>query len=340
MAADLARRFLFGATLAVVAAPALAAGELNLYSARHYDTDEELYQAFTEATGITINRIEASADELLARIQAEGANSPADVFLTVDAGRLWRAVEADILEPVDSPILERRIPAYLQERDNKWFAFSQRARIIFYDRNEVAEPPLTYEDLADPRFRGQICLRSSSNIYNLSLMASMIAHHGEEAAAEWAEGLKNNLARDPQGGDTDQLKGIVSGVCPIAVTNTYYFIRGLASQVDGLSEGIDNIGWVFPNQGDRGAHVNVSGAGVLRTAPNRENAIKFLEYLASDEAQQYFAAGNHEYPAVPGVGLSESVARLGLFRADNLNLSALGENQAAATRLYDTVGFR
>ncbi len=334
------RRASAAALLVALAAPAFAEGELNLYSARHYDTDEALYSDFTKATGITINRIEAGADELFERIRAEGANSPADVFLTVDAGRLWRAADAGILAPVESEVLERRIPAYLQHPDNLWFSFSQRARIFFYDKEAVDAPPLTYEALADPRYEGMICARSSSNMYMLSLMASMIAHHGEEEALAWAEGLKNNLAREPQGGDTDQLRGIVSGECPIAVSNTYYFARALATNVDGLTEGVEKIGWVFPNQADRGTHVNVSGAGVLKNAPNRENAVKFLEYLASDQAQKYFSDGNYEYPAVPGVGLGAAVAELGLFRSDNLNLSALGENQAAAVRLYDQAGYR
>ncbi len=336
----LARFALVGALAAGLAGPALADGVLNLYSARHYDTDEALYAEFEAATGITVNRIEANAEELFERIKAEGANSPADVFLTVDAGRIARAADAGLFAPVDSETLALRIPASLRHPDNLWFAYSQRVRMIFYDKDVVDRPPLTYEDLADPRYKDMICIRSSSNIYNLSLMASMIAHHGEAEAKVWAEGLKANLARDPKGGDTDQLKGIVSGECPIAVANHYYFLRGLVGDVPGLTEGVARIGWVFPNQADRGAHVNISGAGVLKTAPNRDNAVKFLEYLASDGAQQYFAAGNFEFPAVAGVGLGPDVARLGLFRADALNLAALGDNQAAATRIFDEVGFK
>ena len=330
----------FAALLAGGALPALAAGVVNLYSARHYDTDDRLFAEFTAQTGIAVNLIEAGADELLERIRAEGANSPADVFITVDAGRIWRAAEAGLLAPVDSELLDRRIPEYLRHPDGLWFSYSQRARIIFYDKEAVDRPPLRYEDLADPRYKGMICTRSSGNIYMLSMMASMIAHHGEEAAKAWAEGLRANLARAPQGGDTDQLKGLVSGECKIAVANHYYFIRGLVGQVAGLTEGIDRIGWVFPNQGDRGTHVNVSAGGLVATAPNRDNAVKFLEYLASDSAQQYFAAGNFEFPAVPGVGLGADVARLGLFRADGLNLAALGENQPAATRIWDAVGYK
>ena len=334
------RLALAGALLAGLAAPVAAQGVVNLYSSRHYDTDEALYADFTAQTGIEINRIEASADELLARIQNEGANSPADVLITVDAGRLWRGVEAEIFSPVDSETLNRAIPAHLRHPDNLWFSFSQRARIIFYDKEKVDLPPQTYEDLADPRYKGMICVRSSSNIYQQSLMAAMIAHHGPEKAKEWGAGLLANLARDPQGGDTDQLRGIVSGECAIAVSNTYYFSRAIRTDVSGLSGSLDRIGWVFPNQSDRGTHVNVSGAGLLKSAPNRDNAVKFLEYLASASAQEYFSAGNDEYPVVAGAGLSPSVARLGLFRADALNLNELGVHQAEAVRIWDEIGFK
>ena len=318
---------------------AAAEGEVNLYSSRHYDTDERLYSEFEEQTGITINRIEAGADALIERMKAEGRNSPADVLLTVDAGRMWRADQAGLLSPVDSKVLARRIPAHLRHPDGHWFSFSQRARIIFYDKDDVAEPPLTYEALADPAYEGMICTRSSTNIYMLSLMASMIAHHGAEDSKAWAEGLWSNRARDPQGGDTDQLRGIVSGECDIVLSNTYYFVRGLTGDVGGLTEGIDGIGWVFPNQSGRGAHVNVSAGAVAANAPNRENAVRFLEYLTSASAQEYFSEGNNEYPAVPGVALSEGVAQLGLFRQDDLNLDALGRNQPDAQTTYDAVGY-
>jgi len=324
---------------AALAGPAFADGEVNLYSSRHYDTDERLYSEFEAQTGITINRIEAKADELIERMKAEGANSPADVLLTVDAGRIWRADQAGLLSPVASEVLDRAIPAHLRHPDGHWFGYSQRARIIFYDKADVAEPPLTYEALADPKYKGMVCTRSSSNIYMLSLMASIIEHNGEDAARAWAEGVYANRARDPQGGDTDQLRGIVSGECEIVLSNTYYFVRGLKGDVDGLTSGIDGIGWVFPNQSDRGAHVNVSAGAVAANAPNRENAVKFLEYLASESAQEYFSEGNNEYPAVPGIGLDEGVAALGLFRQDALNLSVLGENQTKAQEIYNAVGY-
>lgn len=318
---------------------AAAEGELNLYSSRHYDTDERLYSDFEEQTGIKVNRIEAEADALIERMKAEGANSPADVFLTTDAGRMWRAEEAGLLTPVHSDWLHARIPAHLRHPDDLWFSFSQRARIIFYDKARVTTPPQTYAELADPKWKGMICTRSSSNIYMLSLMASRIAHDGEEAAQAWAQGLWDNRARDPQGGDTDQLRGVISGECAIAVANTYYFARGLRTEVEGMSEHIDRIGWVFPDQSGNGAHMNVSAGALLKSAPNRENGVKFLEYLASDSAQKYFSAGNDEYPAVPGVGLAESVAKLGLFRQDALNLAELGRNQAKAQLIYDMIGF-
>ncbi|PWR03221.1 Fe(3+) ABC transporter substrate-binding protein [Meridianimarinicoccus roseus] len=320
------------------AAPALA--DVNIYSARHYDRDDELYAAFTEATGIEVNRIEGDSDELIARMQAEGANSPADVFLTVDAGRIWRADEAGLLAAVDSDVLNARIPDYLRHPDGHWFAVSQRARVIFYAKDRVDTPPRSYEELADPAYAGQICIRSSSNVYNQSLLASIIEADGPEAAQDWAEGVRANMAREPQGGDTDQLRGIVSGECDIAVANTYYFVRGLAEDVDGLSGGIDNIGWVFPNQGGRGTHTNIAAAAILKTAPNPEDAVAFLEFLTTDFAQQHFANQNYEYPAVPGVALGQDVAKLGLFVPDTATgVAAYGENAAQAQQIFNTVGW-
>lgn len=325
---------------AISATSAVAEGELNLYSSRHYDTDERLYSDFTEATGITINRIEGKADELIARMQAEGANSPADILLTVDTSRLERAKNAGVLQAVDSDVLEARIPANLQDADNQWFGFSQRARIIFYDKTEVTNPPATYVDLADPAYEGLVCHRSSSNVYSQTLLSAVIQNHGEEAAKEWAQGVVNNFARAPQGGDTDQLRGLVSGECDISISNTYYFARAVRRDVDGLpADARENIGWVFPAQNAEGAHMNLSGGGVAASAPNRENAIMFLEYLASDKAQQYFSAGNDEYPAVPGVGLSPSVASLGLFRPDAVDLSEVAKNVPTAQKIFNEVGW-
>jgi iron(III) transport system substrate-binding protein len=326
--------------LLCTAAPAFADGELNLYSARHYDTDERLYSDFEDATGITINRIEGNADELSARMQAEGINSPADVLLTVDTSRLKRAKDAGLLQSIDSTILEERIPDNLQDNDNQWFGFSQRARVIFYDKADVTNPPMTYLDLADPAYAGLVCIRSSSNTYNQTLLASIIENHGEDVARAWAQGVVDNMARDPQGGDTDQLRGIVSGECEIAVSNTYYFARALRTDVDGVSESIDMIGLQWPSQDAEGAHVNLSGAGVATNAPNRDNAILFLEYLASDQAQQYFSAGNDEFPAVEGVALSAEVASLGDFIADDVSLSAVAKQLPLALTIFNDVGWK
>ncbi len=316
---------------------------VNIYSSRHYDTDERLYTDFTEATGIKINRIEDKADVLLARIEAEGRNSPADVLLTTDAGRLWAAEEAGLLQPIDSDVLVERIPADLRHPDNLWFGYSTRARVIFYAKDRVDPAGLqTYAALADPAYEGLVCTRSSSNIYMLSLMAALVHHKGSDGAREWAQGAWNNRARPPQGGDTDQLRGIVSGECDIAVGNTYYYARAFRLDVRGLSHPDDTakVGVIFPNQDTTGTHVNVSGGGVLKHAPHKENAIRFLEYLASESAQEYFAAGNDEYPVVEGVGLSATVTGLGEFKRDTINLRILGENQAEAQRIFNEVGYR
>jgi len=325
---------------AAVAAPAYADGEVNIYSSRHYETDERLYSDFTDATGIKINLIEGKEDELIERMKAEGANSPADVFITADAGRLWRADEAGLFQAVQSDVLNARVPESLRHPEGHWFGISKRARVIFYNKDRVSEPPQTYAALADPKYKGLLCARSSSNIYMLSLLGAYIAHNGDEAAKVWAKGLKDNLARDPQGGDTDQLKGLVSGECGIAISNTYYFARGVAGQVDGLSEGIDKIGIVFPDQGGNGTHVNISGAGVTAHAPNRDNAVKLMEYFTSDSAQAYFANGNNEYPVVEGIAASSVVEGLGSFTADTLNLNELGRNQARAQEIYNEVGYK
>jgi iron(III) transport system substrate-binding protein len=329
------------AVLAALMATAAIGEEINLYSSRHYDTDERLYSDFTEATGIQINRIEGNADELITRMEAEGANSPVDVFLTVDTVRLSRAKAMGLLQSIESPVLEAKIPAYLQDDDNQWFAFSQRARILFYDKTDVETPPKSYQDLASPDYAGMVCIRSSSNVYTQNITAALVAHLGEAAVQDWAKAVVGNFARAPQGGDTDQLRGIASGECDIAMSNTYYFARALRKGDKSMSaEDLANIGWVFPNQNDLGAHMNISGAGVAAHAPNRENAVKFLEYLASDQAQRYFSAGNDEYPAVPGIGLAPSVASLGIFRPDTINLSDIAQNIGAAQNLLNAAGWK
>jgi iron(III) transport system substrate-binding protein len=323
-----------------VIAPALADGELNLYSSRHYDTDEKLYTDFEAATGITINRIEGKDNEILERMKAEGANSPADVLISVDAGRIWAAQQDGLFQPVTSEILNSRIPANLRDPQGNWYGFSMRARVIFYDKAKVTEPPKTYAALADPKYKGMICTRSSSNVYMLSLLAAFIEANGEASAKAWAQGVKDNLKREPEGGDSDQLKGIASGVCPIAISNTYYWGRALRKNEDWAVAAKDNMGVVFPDQDGRGTHINISGAGVAAHAPNKDNAIKFLEYLASDQAQKYFASGNDEYPVVAGITTDSPVQQLGTFKADNVNVAAYGANQAKAQEIYNAVGYK
>jgi len=315
-------------------------GEVNVYSARHYDTDLTLYDAFTEQTGIEVNLIEGDSDALIERIQAEGANSPADVLITVDAGRLWRADQAGLFQPVDSDVLEERIPEHLRHPEGHWFGLSKRARVIIY--NEAAGRPEgleTYEDLADPAYRGMVCTRSSSNIYSQSLLASIIAAHGEEGATEWAEGLVANFARDPQGNDTAQIRAVAAGECRVAIVNTYYVGRLLASDDPADAAVGESVGIVFPNQDGRGTHVNISGGGVLTHAPNPDSAVAFLEFMVSDEAQRLFAEGNNEYPVVPTVEISGPIADFGSFQEDRVNAAVLGENNPTAVRIADRVGW-
>lgn len=317
---------------------AMEAGVVNIYSSRHYDTDLALYNDFTEQTGIRVNRIEASADALIERISAEGEFSPADILITVDAGRLWRAEEAGVLSATRSALLEDRIPANLRHPEGLWFGVSKRARVIIYNKeNGKPEPLETYEDLADPAHKGKICMRSSSNIYNISLLASIIANDGEDAAQAWAKGVVANLARPPQANDTANIEAVAAGgECEISIANTYYIARMKTAG----NPAVDQIGIVFPNQNDRGTHVNISGAGITAQAPNRDNALRFIEYLTEDSAQTYFANGNNEYPVVDGVAPTAAVIELGQFLEDDINASALGENQAMAVRIFDRAGWQ
>mgnify|MGYP001222352410 FL=1 len=318
-----------------------AAGELNLYSSRHYDTDTALLENFTEATGIKINLIEAGADELIERIKSEGDASPADLLITVDAGRLWRAEQAGIFQPIDSPILNQRLPENMRHPDGLWVGLSKRARVIVYNSEAGLPEPLSdYSDLANPAHRGKVCIRSSSNIYNISLMASMVSRMGEAAAEEWAAGVVANFARTPQSNDTGQIRAVASGECQIGVANTYYLAR-LAASDDPADQAVASaVKVAFPGQESNGTHVNISGAGLVTTSPNSENAVKFLEYLTSESAQLLFANGNFEYPAVPGVAPMSTVAGLGEFSEDMLNASELGVNQAAAIMVFDRAGWK
>lgn len=330
--------------LALAAAPLASAQAqekvLNLYSARHYQTDEALYSGFTRQTGITVKRIEGKEDELLERIRNEGANSPADVLLTVDAARLAAAHEMGLLASLQSRVLETRIPAHLRTAD--WYAFSLRARVIIYAKEMVNPDELrTYDDLANPRLKGKVCSRSGSHPYNLSLLASIIAHRGEAKAEAWARGVVANFARAPKGGDTDQIRAVAAGECAVAVSNTYYLARLMRSDKPEDRKTMEKVGVIWPDQQGSGTHVNVSGGGVLKTAPHREAAVKFLEYLSSDEAQRYFADGNNEWPVVPGVKLANpALEELGKFKADTLPVGSLATYRAKAQMIFDRAGYR
>ena len=336
------KKTLTALSLALLAVTAAQAQEkvLNLYSARHYQTDERLYENFTQQTGIKINRIEGKEDELMERLRNEGANSPADVFITVDATRLAVADSYGLFAPVKSKLLESRIPAHLHT--DTWFAFSTRARVIIYNRSAVkAEDVQTYASLADPKLKGKVCSRSGAHPYNLSLVASLIAHDGEAKTEEWAKGVVANFARAPKGGDTDQIKSVAAGECGVAVSNTYYLARLIRSDKVDDRRMMERVGIVWPNQANRGTHINISGAGMVKTAKNPEAAVKFLEYLASDEAQRYFADGNNEWPVVTGVATNNpALEAMGKFKADNLPIGNLARNVAAAQKLLDRAGYR
>ena len=315
---------------------------LNLYSARHYQTDEALYSNFTKATGIKVNLIEGGEDALMERIRNEGVNSPADVFITVDVGRLWRAEQLGLFAPVKSKVLESRIPANYRDPQGNWFGFSRRARIIVYNKSVIKPGEIaSYEDLADAKYKGRICTRSGSHVYNLSLMGSIIGANGDDKAEAWAKGVSTNLARPPKGGDTDQLKAAAAGECDIALSNTYYFARLLRSDKADEKQVAEKLGVVFPNQSGRGTHVNISGGGMLKNAPHKDAAVKFLEYLTSDEAQVYFADGNNEWPVVPTVITSNPALKtLGNFKAEALNIATIGKNQPTAQKIFDRVGYK
>lgn len=331
------------ATLVVSpAAPAQDNKVLNLYSSRHYETDEALYAEFTRQTGIRINRIEGGEDALIERIRNEGERSPADVLITVDAGRLWRAEQLGLFQPVRSKTLEARLPAAYRHPDGLWFGYSARARVIAYNRARVKPQEIAdYEDLADPKWKGRICTRSAGHVYNLSLISSLVNHLGEAKTEAWARAVAANLARPPRGGDTDQLRSVAAGECDVAISNTYYYVRLAKSRKPEDKAVADAVGIVFPNQGNRGTHVNVSGAGVLRHARNREAAVRFLEYLASDAAQNYFAGGNNEWPVVPSVAPDNpALVALGKFKPDALNIAAIGRHQPTAQKIADRSGFK
>ena len=335
------RRILYGAlAVSLLSGAAMADGEVNIYSSRHYDTDDALYSDFEEQTGIKVNRIEDGADKLIERMRAEGELSSADIVLTVDVGRIQRADEAGLLQPIDSEAIADIVPDALHAANDHWVGVTTRARIIFYDKDDVTEPPQTYQELADPKYKGMICTRSSSNVYMQSLLASIIANDGEEAAREWAAGLLANLAREPEGGDTDQLRGLVSGECDIALSNHYYYARAFRQEVSGLTDSVDEIGYVFPNQETNGTHVNISAIGIAKHAPNADNARAFIEYLLTPSAQKLITSGSDEFPVLDEVAPSEAVDNLGDFKADQINLLDVAQQSTRAQEIYNEVGYK
>jgi iron(III) transport system substrate-binding protein len=317
------------------------AGVVNVYSHRHYEADRELFRRFTAETGIEVQVVTASADELITRLRNEGAASPADVLITVDAGRLHRAGVEGLLRPVRSEVLEANVPERFRDPEGHWFGLTQRARVLVYHRDRVDPSSLSdYRSLAGPEWRGRVLVRSSSNVYNQSLLAALIARYGPEEAERWAAGVVANLARAPRGGDTDQLKLVAAGVGDVALVNTYYLAR-LAESGDGEDRrAAERLAVHFPDQGGAGTHVNVSGAGVTASSKNEANAIRLLEYLTGDEAQRLFAEGNQEYPVKAGTPWSPVLRGWGEFDADTLSLMRLGELNGEAVRMFDRVGWR
>lgn len=345
-----AKRRTLGTLLALLATlPAAAQAKdevINLYSARHYQTDEALYTTFTRQTGIRINRIEAGDEALLERLRNEGRQSPADVLLLVDAARLWRAQVDGLFQPIRSQVLDARIPPHLRGKDDgqgaEWYGISTRARVIVYNKATVSPDQVqSYEALATPALKGKVCTRSGSHPYMLSLIGAMSEHLGVEKAEAWARGVVANFARPPRGGDTDQIRSVASGECGVALTNTYYLVRMMRSEAPADREAVSRIGMVWPNQSSWGTHVNVSGGGVTRHAPNREAALRFMEYLASDSAQAYLAEGNNEWPVVASaVTRNPTLDGLGRFKADTLPVASVGRAQITAARIIDRVGWR
>lgn len=337
------------ATLAAASLPAVAQEQVvNLYSARHYSTDEALYADFTKATGIKVNRVDADDAGIVARLKAEGAASPADVILLVDAARLWKGEVDGLFAPIKSPTLEAAIPENLRSpatpAGTQWFGFSTRARVIVYDKVKVKREDVdTYEKLGDPKNKGRLCIRSGSHPYNLSLFGAVTEHLGEPAAESWLKGMVANFARDPKGGDTDQIKGVASGECAVAVTNSYYLARILRSNKPEDQAIADRVGVVFPNQSSWGTHLNIAGGAMAKNAKNPANAVKFLEYLASPSAQQYFANGNNEWPAAKGVAVNNSALKAmsgGNFKSETIPIATIGMNQVKVQQMLDRVGFK
>ena len=314
--------------------------EITIYTHRHYDSDKTIFANFEKETGIKVNVVKANADELLQKLEAEGKQSPADVLLTIDAGRLVRAKQKDLLQAAQSEIINKSVPKNLRDGENFWFSLTKRARIIVYDKNKVNPEDLsTYEDLTNPKWNGKVLIRSSSNIYNQSLLASIIANNGQDSAKQWAAGLVQNMARVPKGNDRDQVKAILAGEGEIGIINTYYLGKLINSKDSLEVEAGNSVGVFFLNQEDRGAHINVSGIGVAKYAPNKEYAIKFIEYLVSKDVQEIFAKANYEYPVNKEASASDLLKSWGDFKEDDLPLSKLGELNKEAVIIFDEVAW-
>jgi iron(III) transport system substrate-binding protein len=344
---SLTRQFAaLAATLSFAAAAAAQPATLNLYSARHYQTDEALYDNFSKATGIKINRVDADDAGILARLKTEGAASPADVILLVDAARLWRAEVDGLFQQVKNKNLEARIPTQLRGKDDgkgsSWFGFSTRARVVVFNKAGVKREDVdTYEELAEPKNKGRLCTRSGSHPYNLSLFGAMHEHLGAQATETWLKGLVANMARSPNGGDTDQIVAVASGECGAAVVNTYYVARLMRSAKPQDRETMEKVGVIFPNQASFGTHMNIAGAAIARHAKNRDAAVRFLEYLASDQAQIYFAEGNNEWPAVSGLKMNNpALQALGPFKSETIPISVVGMNQVKIQQMLDRAGYK
>lgn len=316
--------------------------EVNIYTHRHYDTDKLLFKQFEEETGIKVNVITASADELITRMENEGKDSPADVLITVDAGRLHKAKESGLLQPVESEILKANVPNHLKDENNYWYGLTKRARLIVYSNERVKNNEVAnYWDLTNSKYKGKVLVRSSSNIYNQSLLASMIAHYPDSSYAEdWAKGVVENMSREPAGSDRDQVKAIAAGLGDYAIVNSYYVGKMMQSDDQSEKDAVAKVAVLFPNQDGRGTHINVSGAGVAKHSKNKDNAIKFIEYLTSEKAQGLFSESNYEYPINPKVKTSDLLNSWGSFKEDDINLSKLGEYNTEAVKLFQKVGWR
>lgn len=314
---------------------------VNVYSGRHYDADAVLYQRFETETGIKVRVLEAPGAQLLERLKAEGDASAADLILTSDAGNLAQLKAADLLAPVQSPILEAAVPAKLRDSEGKWFGLTKRARVIVVSKADAAAAEVkSYADLGLPRFKGKVCVRSSTNVYNLSLLSGMISSQGPEAAQKWAKAVRANFARDPEGSDTDQIKAVAAGACSLAIVNHYYLVRMLSSKDPGERQAAAQVRLVFPDQAGGGTHINVSGAGLAKSAPHRENALRLLEFLVSKPSQTLLAEMNDEFPVRTDVPAAGPVLALGNFKESDVPLDSFGANQAKAQAIFDAVDWR